>query len=342
MEDYLTAVTNWISSNESLLSGLVAIAILVSIVLAGLRKIGPKSRLVDEVPTATSQLDAAVQESASDQDIRYCQTTDGKRIAYAVTGKGTPIVRVLGWFTHLEAEWRSPVGRGFWQRLARQHQLIRYDGRGMGLSEASADFSAETRMLDLEAVIDAAGLDEFALVALSEGTRTAVRYAVKHPERVTHLVLYGCALMKNEWRGEETIKDFSANRAMIEAGWGKDTHRKFFADLFLGRGASAEEIEYFTEIQKCSADREVALTYFQSLAEMDQGFEVAAQLSVPTLVTHKKDDQMTPFHCGRDLAAQIPGAIFKPLEGDDHFLMLNSERTQSNECIRMIELFLET
>ena len=150
------------------------------------------------------------------------------------------------------------------------------------------------------------------------------------------------ALMKNEWRSEETIKDFAANRAMIEAGWGKDTHRKFFADLFLGQGASPEEIEYFTEIQKCSAGREVALAYFESLAERDQGFEVAAQLGVPTLVAHKKNDQMTPFQCGRDLAAQIPGAIFKPLEGDDHFLMLNSERIQSDECIRMIELFLET
>jgi pimeloyl-ACP methyl ester carboxylesterase len=342
MEDYFTAAINWVSSNESLLSGLVAIAILSSLAFAGVRKLGSKSRVAEGAASEASQPDTTLEHPAPDQDIRYCQTSDGKRIAYAVMGEGTPIVRVLGWFTHLEAEWSSPIGRGFWQRLARQHELIRYDGRGMGLSEASVEFSAETRMRDLEAVIDAAGLDKFALVALSEGTRTAVRYAVKNPERVTHLVLYGSALIKNERRDEENVRNFTANRAMIEVGWGKETHRKFFSDLFLGRGASPEEIDYFTEIQKCSADREVALTYFESIAEKDQGFEMAAQISVPTLVMHKKNDQMTPFQWGRDLAAQIPGAVFKPVEGDDHFLMLNSERIRSNECIGMIESFLET
>ena len=116
------------------------------------------------------------------------------RIAYAITGSGYPVVRSLGWFTNLEVEWSSEVGRAFWERMGLNHQLTRYDGRGIGLSEQTMEFSAETRLRDLEAVVDAAGVDRFALTATSEGTRTAIRYVVQNPGRVSHLVLYGAAL----------------------------------------------------------------------------------------------------------------------------------------------------
>ena len=265
---------------------------------------------------------------------------DGKRIAYAVTGEGPPIVRCMGWFTHLETEWISPIGRGFWQRLSKSHQLVRYDGRGMGLSEATSAFTSESRLADLEAVIDAAGLDRFALIAVSEGARTAIRYSIKHPDRVTHLVLYGCAIYPNSPKSEQVKENFFANQAMIKTGWGKETHRRFFADLFLGLNASPEERDYFAEIQRRSCTPEVALAYYNSLGELDQAFEVAHQVSVPTLILHPEEDRMVEFSCSVQLAAEIPGARFKPLSGDCHYLMLNTERSQAEEYISAIESFM--
>ena len=283
-------------------------------------------------------IEAEVDEPGIDQEIRYCRTTDGVNIAYAETGEGTPIVRTLGWFTHLEVEWSSPLGRSFWQRLSRDHRLIRYDGRGMGLSESTTKFSAETRLNDLEAVVDVLELDQFALAATSEGSRTALRYTVKHPERVTHLILYGSSVVKNPTTNTDRTKQNRAYLSMIETGWGKASHQKLFADLFLGLSPSPEEIDYFMEMQRCSASQEVATAYFRSNVEREQGYEVARQVRAPTLILHPKDDQMVPFQNSVDLAAEIPGARLKPLDGDCHWLLLKSAR--SEEYIKTIEAFL--
>ncbi len=231
------------------------------------------------------------------------------------------------------------MGRSFWQRLSRDHQLIRYDGRGMGLSEPTTEFSSETRLKDLEAVVDAVELDQFALAATSEGSRTALRYAASHPDRVKHLILCGSSVAKEPTRDSDYSKQIRAYSSMIETGWGKESHRKLFADLFLGMSASPEEIDYFMEMQRCSASKEVASAYFRSMAEHNQGFEVAGQIRVPTLILHAKDDQIVPFQFSLDLAAEIPGARLKPLDGDCHWLLLKSAR--SEEYIKTIETFLQ-
>jgi len=127
-----------------------------------------------------------------DQHIRFCTTSDGVRIAYATVGQGPPLVRVLGWFTHLEVEWENPIWRSFIDGLSRRHFLIRYDGRGMGLSDRDVkDFSPETHVRDLEAVVDAVGSEKVALFGLSQGGPTAIAYTLRHPDRVSHLILYG-------------------------------------------------------------------------------------------------------------------------------------------------------
>jgi pimeloyl-ACP methyl ester carboxylesterase len=284
----------------------------------------------------STAINAELAETAIDQEIRYCRTSDGVNIAYAETGEGTPIVRSLGWFTHLEFEWSSPLGRSFWQRLSRNHRLIRYDGRGMGLSESTSEFSAETRLKDLEAVVDAVEVDQFALTASSEGSRTALRYTAKHPDRVTRLVLYGSSVFKKPTN--DRTKTTGVYLSMVEIGWGKASHRKLFADLFLGLSPSPGEIDYFMELQRCSASQEVATAYFASLAERENGFEVAGQIRTPTLILHRKDDQIVPFQNSRDLAAEIPGARLKPLDGDCHLLLMKS--AGSEEYIESIEAFL--
>ena len=340
VEEFIEIVFAWVGENESVLSGMVAIAVLIGLVATGARRFALRSqtslKTALEIPVAVPKTE--LYESTLDQDIRYCRTSDRVRIAYAVSGEGTPIVRSLGWYTHLEVEWSSPLGKSFWQRLSRDHQLIRYDGRGVGLSESTIDFSTENRLKDLEAVVDAAGLDKFALLGCSEGSRTALRYVAKHPERVSHLILYGALVRNAEKKDHEQIKLDKMYLSMVEAGWDKESHRKMFADLFLGLSASTEEINYFVEMQRSSASQEVATAYIRSLNEREQGFEVAGQISVPTLILHPKDDQIVPFQNSLDLAAEIPGARLKPLDGDCHWLLLKSAR--SEEYINTIEAFL--
>ena len=129
-----------------------------------------------------------------EQQIRFCTTSDGVRIAYATVGQGPPLVRVLGWFTHLEFEWENPRWRRYYEPMASRFTYIRYDGRGMGLSDRDVtDFSVDAFVHDLEAVVDALGFEKVALYGVSQGGPTSIAYAVRHPERVSHLIIYGSA-----------------------------------------------------------------------------------------------------------------------------------------------------
>ena len=333
MQEAVELFFDWVGRNENILSGLVAIAVLISLLWAAVRRISRNSmsrhRKSDE---------PALVRTSAPQEIRYCRTVDDIRIAYAITGSGYPMVRSLGWFTNLEMEWSSEVGRAFWERMSRNHQLIRYDGRGIGLSEKTTKFSAETRLRDLEAVIDAAGVDRFALTATSEGCRTAIRYASQNPERVSHLVLYGAAVPP---RGDsEYRKEGRAYVSLISTGWARPSHQRLFTDLFLGQGSSQQEIDYFQAMQAASASAEVAAAYFRSLGESESGFELASKISTPTLVLHYREDQMCPFSWGQALAAEIPNARFMPLEGDCHWLLMSHGRGE--EYVAAIEEFIQT
>jgi pimeloyl-ACP methyl ester carboxylesterase len=126
------------------------------------------------------------------QQIRFCTAPDGVRIAYAITGDGPPLVKAANYLTHLEHEWHSPVWRHWLQGLSETHRLIRYDARGSGLSDWDvASFNMEAWVRDLEAVVSTLNFDRFPLLGISQGAAVCVAYAVKHPERVSRLVLYG-------------------------------------------------------------------------------------------------------------------------------------------------------
>ena len=332
MEDFIGPVLDWIGRNENILSGLGALAALAALTYTGFRN------LRRHIEKRRSNFATSVEP----QEIRYCRTTDGKRVAYAITGEGPPMIRALGWFTNLEYEWESPLGRSFWQGLSKYHTLVRYDGRGMGLSEKTLDFSSDTRLADLEAVVDAADFERFVLTGTSEGCSTAIRYAAKYPERVSHLILFGAAVMDpnaaNSPPYMEHRKRSKAYYAMIESGWGKASHYKLFADLFLGERASDEEIAYFVELQRSSATLETAVAYYQSMVGTDSGFLAASDVRAQTLLMHNEDDQMVPFQNSVNLASEIPGAVLKPWQGDCHFLMLKS--SAGDEYIASIERFL--
>jgi class 3 adenylate cyclase len=256
-----------------------------------------------------------------EQHIRFCTTSDGVRIAYATVGQGPPLVRIAGWLTHLEFEWESPLWRSFNDALSRRFLLIRYDGRGMGLSDREVkDLSPEAQVLDLEAVVDAVGFDKVALYGLSRGGSTAIAYAACHPDRVSHLILYG-SFARMFWvldteRGRQVLE---ATLTLIRQGWGSSmpAYRQLFTSQFMPE-ADAEAARQLNELQRVSTSGENAAAWLSAAAKTDVR-HLLSQIATPTLVIHRRGDSMVPFGAGRELASGIPAARFLPLEGRNHF-----------------------
>lgn len=258
------------------------------------------------------------------QQIRFCQGFDGTRIAYAMTGKGPPLVKAPHWLTHLEYEWRSPIWKPWIEALSRSHELLRMDQRGCGLSDREVEgISFESWVRDLEAVVDAAGLERFALFGHSQGGAVAVEYAVRHPGRVTHLVLLGCyarGWMKRDL-SPQRIEEFQALMTLVEVGWGRNdpSYRQIFSTGFIPAG-TAEQISSMSELQRLSATPECAVRVLRTVLSIDVR-ESASRVSCPTLVLHARGDRRVPFEEGRLLAGIVPGARFVPLETDNHILL---------------------
>ncbi len=271
--------------------------------------------------------------------IRYATTSDGLSIAYAETGSGPPLVRVLGWFTHLEVEWKWATARRLWERLSERHRLVRYDGRGMGLSDPATEFSQDARLRDIEAVIDALGAEKVTLLGMSRGVQDAVHYAARHPERVERLIAYGGGPEppdpgeREQWEAQARLR-----MEIVRQGWGTDTpaYRVLFTHLFLGMNASPADIEYFTEMQRVSTTPERAYEY--SKWTFPVGLDEAARnVRAPTLVLQRIGDRLVPMSRARRLASLIPGAIFRTMEGDNHWLLYDDPGAP--EFVRAIEEF---
>jgi DNA-binding winged helix-turn-helix (wHTH) protein/pimeloyl-ACP methyl ester carboxylesterase len=260
------------------------------------------------------------------QEIRYCTTTDGVRLAYATTGNGPPLVKASNWLTHLDFEWGSPIWRHWYTALSRHHRLVRYDERGNGMSQRDVpDVSFDTWVRDLETVVDAAGLDRFPLLGISRGGPIAIAYAVKHPERVTQLVLYGAFAVGLKHVG--TPQELEARRALaslLRLGWGLNNPAfcKTFTCRFIPE-ARPEHEQWFDELQRVSTSPANAAR----LMEVDDDIDVRPLLSevkTPTLVIHCDRDGAVPAEKGRLLAAAIPGARYVSLPSANH-LMLEEE-----------------
>jgi len=256
------------------------------------------------------------------QQIRFAETQDGVRIAYAVAGQGPPLVKTAHWLSHLEHDWRSQIWCPWLHGMARHHTLVRYDERGCGLSDRHVEeFSFEDWVRDLEVVVDACGLERFALVGMSQGGPIAIAYAAKYPDRVSHLVLYGTYVRGRAHRGGlEHEKETETLIRLIELGWGRtgSPYADIFASLFLGQ-PTVELRREFTELQRESASPATASAIVRGFDAIDVT-ETARTLSVPTLVLHSRHDARVPFEQGRRTAALIPGARLVALEGGSHIL----------------------
>jgi pimeloyl-ACP methyl ester carboxylesterase/DNA-binding winged helix-turn-helix (wHTH) protein len=257
------------------------------------------------------------------QEIRFATASDGVRIAYSTTGDGRPFVKAANWLNHLEFEWESPVWRHWIHAISRHHRFVRYDERGCGLSDWQVpELSFESWVRDLETVVDAQGLDRFALLGISQGGPVAATYAVRHPDRVSHLILYGS--YARGWAHRDDPRVLEARRAvtdLVRLGWGQNNQafRQIFSQRFMP-DAGPEQMDWFNDLQRISASPENAARFMNDFAQLDvRG--LLAKVSVPTLVLHCQRDGVVPFDEGRLLAAGIPGARFVPLPSRNHLLV---------------------
>ena len=273
----------------------------------------------DDEPTAPR----TAQHVAPRQEIRYCTASDGVRLAYASSGSGPPLVKASNWLTHLDFEWNSPIWRHWWTALSAHHRVIRYDERGNGMSQRDVpEVSFDTWIRDLETVVDAAGLDRFALLGISRGGSIALAYAVKHPERVSHLVLYGAFAAGRQHAG--SAAELEGRRALISLtrlGWGlnQPVFRRLFTTRFLP-DASPEHEQWFDELQRVSTSAENAAHLMEINDEIDVRSLLPAVMA-PTLVVHCDRDQVVPAERGRLLAAEIPGARYVSLSSANHLVL---------------------
>jgi len=258
------------------------------------------------------------------QSIRFARSRDGLQLAYATCGSGPPLVKSANWLSHLEFDWQSPVWSHWFHFLARGSTLLRYDARGCGLSDWNAtDLSLDAQVADLEAVIDAEGVDRFALFGLSQGGSVAIEYACRHPEKLTHLVLFGAFAKGWLVAGEKLAQNARALFDLIETGWGEDNpaFRQIFTALFLPE-ASADQQRAFGELMRITSKPSIAANILRNYGTVDVT-ERLADVRTPTLVLHCQQDACIPFSLGRRLAAGIQGARFVALESRNHVLLEN-------------------
>lgn len=270
-----------------------------------------------------------------EQEIHFCTTGDGVRIAYSTAGEGPPLVKAANWLTHLEFDWQSPVWRHLFTALAENHQLVRYDERGTGLSDRHVEeVSLDGWVRDLEAVVDALELERFALLGISQGGPTAIQYAIRHPERVSHLVLYGTY---GRWPSADSDIQASLLSAVLD-GWGKNTpaFRQLFTSIFIPE-ATTEQMDWFNELQSRSASREVAAKILQEVWRIDVS-DILPALTTKTLVIHREGDFAVVLDGGRELAALIPDARFVPIRGNNHYIL--EQEPEFETFLDVVEEFL--
>jgi pimeloyl-ACP methyl ester carboxylesterase/DNA-binding CsgD family transcriptional regulator len=259
------------------------------------------------------------------QKIRFCTSRDGVRLGFATCGTGPTVIAAAHWISHLKLDWDNPVRRAWLSMLSRGHTLIRYDARGTGLSDRDqVDFSLHRQIEDLEAIAEAAKCTRFALLGFWTGGAAAINYTVRHPERVTHLVLHACATRGRLARDPrpEQIEEAEAQLKLIELGWGNENSA--FRQLHTSQlmpDATAEETGAFNDLMRQTTTPTNAAKLLRAHWTEVDNRSLGPQVRCPTLVLHAREDARIPFEEGRSLAAIIPGARFVPLESRNHILV---------------------
>jgi len=257
------------------------------------------------------------------QKVLYAKAKDGTRLAYSVTGDGPPLIKTANWLNHIQHDWDSPLWRHWIEELTRGRSLIRYDERGNGLSDwDTPDLSFDAFVQDLECVVEQTGVDQFDLLAISQGAAVAVAYAVRHPKRVRRLII--CNGYAAGWAVRADPAEIARREAMLtltEVGWGADNpaYRQLFTNHYIP-DASPKQMGWFNEMQRLSASPENAVRLQRALSLIDVR-DLLPKVETPSLIFHSRSDQAVPFAQGAELAGSIPNAQFVPLESRNHILL---------------------
>jgi class 3 adenylate cyclase len=243
--------------------------------------------------------------------IQYAKTADGVSIAFWTLGEGPPLIHMPVMFSHVQLEWEIPQCRRWYERLAEGRTLIRLDTRGMGLSDRDlpGDYSVQVAALDIEAVVDRLGLGRFALLAFNHFAPPAVSYAIQHPDRVSHLVLWHAYAKASDWLRSPRVQTLRA--ALAQDDW--DTYTELNAHILLG-WAAGEEASRYSALIRQSITHDTLRTMIPYLNEWDLT-SLLPQISTPTLLLHRRDYQLMDVEVARRLVSQIPDARFVLLEG---------------------------
>src|SRR5712675_3413278 len=259
-----------------------------------------------------------------DQSIHFCTTANGVRLAYAMSGDGSPLVMSATWLTHLEHQWRSLAWRPWLDVFTGDHKVLRHDARGCGLSDRDVGhLSFESAVRDFECVIEAASFRRFALVGACSGGAIAIEYAVRHPERVSHLVLYG-TYARGQLRRTDQPGDLEKGRVLLDLtrlGWGREDHA--FLQIWASRyqpGGTLEYLRSWSDQMRAATSADTAVRLLQIGWNTDVR-EAARKIRCPVLIVHPERDVVVPVEEGRLLASLIPDCRFVPLDSANHVLL---------------------
>jgi pimeloyl-ACP methyl ester carboxylesterase/DNA-binding CsgD family transcriptional regulator len=256
------------------------------------------------------------------QRIRYVRASDGVQLAWADASSGPVLVKAANWLTHLEYDWDSPVWRHWIRFCAAQFRFVRYDERGCGMTDWQVgDLSFDRWVADLEAVVDAADARRFVLLGISQGAATCVAYAAKHPERVSHLVIYGGYVRGAAVRTPREAREFNAIVELARLGWGREhpAFRDVFTSRFIPNGTE-EQIQWFSELCRKTTSPEIAGELLERRSRID-ATGMLDRVKAPTLVLHARNDAVVPLAEGRLIASGIPSAQFVELDSQNHILL---------------------
>jgi pimeloyl-ACP methyl ester carboxylesterase len=247
-------------------------------------------------------------------EIRFLQFAD-RRVAYAVTGTGPPLIAPAWWISHLELDWGFAPFRRLWETVGEGYSLVRYDRLGVGMSDRELrdeDLTLDCEVALLCAVLGELALEKVSVVGGSSSGCAAIAFAARFPERVDRLLLYGAYAEGSSITSPEVRQ---AIVGTVRSHWGLGS--RVLADIFLGDTSSAEQ-ERLARYQRAAARPETAAALLELIYRTDVRAELE-RVRAPTLVVHRRGDRAIPYKLGRDLAAGIPGATLIPLDGSAHF-----------------------
>jgi pimeloyl-ACP methyl ester carboxylesterase/DNA-binding CsgD family transcriptional regulator len=256
-----------------------------------------------------------------DQNIRFCTSSDGVKLAYAVSGEGPPLVMSATWLTHLEHQWHSLAWRPWLDAFSPNHKLLRYDSRGCGLSDRGADdLSFEAWVRDFECVVEAASFRKFSLLATCQGGPIAIEYAARHPERVSHLILYG-TYARGRLRWSNLPNEIEKGRVLLDLtqlGWGQENHAflQVWATAFQPGGTLAY-LHSWCDQQRAATTAATAARLLRIGWNVDVS-QAARKIKCPVLVVHAERDAVVPIGEGRLLAGLVPNCRFIQLDSENH------------------------